>query len=112
MHFAASGSHKAAEDGRRKCESSTFAIAYRHFPAITFTFGVLRRKRFRLLTFLSSFCPILARASKSPNYPEALPRLFLWENSPVTCLPGAGFKSAFRSLNFAPHPFILSSRNT
>src|SRR5216684_830297 len=112
MHFASNGNHKPAEDGKRKCESSIFAIASRRSREKTSTFGALHHKRFRPLTFHSSFCLIPAKDSKLPSYPEALLSLFPWENSPAICPPDAGSRSGFRSLNFALHPFTPSSRNT
>src|SRR6267154_3416570 len=112
MHFASSGNRKPGEDGRRKCESSTFAIASRHSREKTFTFGALRHKRFRLLTFPSSFCPIPARDSKSPSCLEVLLGHSLLENSPAICPLDVGFKSGFRLPSSEPHPFTLLSRNT
>src|SRR6266849_10690117 len=112
MHFASSGNHKPAEDGRRKCESSIFAIASRHSREKTSTFGALHHKRFRLPTFHSLFCLTLGRDFKSPSYQEALLSHSPWENSLAICPPGAGFRSGFRSPSFVPLPFTLSSRNT
>src|SRR5882672_1662314 len=112
MHFASSGNRKPAEDGRRKCESSTFAIAFPHSREKTSTFGALRHKQFLPQTFHSSFCLTLVRAFKWLSYLEALLSLFPWENFLAICPLDAGFRSGFHSLNFVLHRSTPSSRNT
>src|ERR1700730_3380303 len=112
MRFASSGNRKPAEDGRRRCESSTFAIASRHSREKTFISGSLRHKRFRPRTSHSSFCPTRARDYKSPSYQEALLSQSHWGNSPAICLLDVGFKSGFRLPSSELHPFTLLSRNT
>src|SRR5882724_7859248 len=112
MHFASSGNRKPAVDGKRKCESSTFAIVSQRSREKTFTFGVLRHKQFLPRTFHSSFCLTRARDFKWLSYPEALLSLFHLGNSRATCPPDAGFRSGFHSLNFVLHRSTPSSRNT
>jgi hypothetical protein len=107
-HYDWNGNHSREAAGKLRCTSSILAIACLSLSAEIFTSGVTLPRRYLPPTFpwLSSL--ILEKACRSPNFLEASPNLFRWENSRAVCLPGAGSKSRFRSRNFAPPPFILS----
>src|SRR2546428_582401 len=117
MLFALNGSRNQAGDGRRKCESSTFAIVSRDSQDAIFTSGALLLKRSCLLTSRSSLRPMPAKGFRWLNSREPSPNLFHWENSHAMHTTFTGLPEETRhtrtiksALFHAPTPPLFPSR--